>query len=135
MPGGGLVLYILAPLALLGLLVMIQLRFALARHGYRRLVPSRRSSGRLLKHAPWRSAAIAAGNIVVPLLASLHGLAALASEFGLPVISYVLHGINVAQGLLGLALVARLLSQPDLFQASFKRWRAPRRHPPAAPRR
>jgi hypothetical protein len=103
----------LMPLALIGQLAIIQFRFALAQNGYRRLVLSWRHSGRLLKHSPWRSAAVAAGNILVPLLASFFGTAALASKLGLPpVASYVLHGINVAQGLLGLALMVRLLSQP-----------------------
>jgi hypothetical protein len=115
MPGGGWILCVLAPLALLGQLVIIQFRFALAQNGYRRLVLSWRHSGRLLRYSPWRTAAIALGNIVVPLLASFYGLAAFASEFGMPPVAiYVLHGVNVVQGLLGLALMVRLFLQPDL---------------------
>lgn len=113
MAGGGLLFCVLAPFALLGLLVMIQFRVALAHHGYHRLVLSWRHSGTLLWHSPWRTAAVAAGNILLPLLASLYGMAALVTRLGLPpVASYVLHGVNAVQCLLGVALMVRLFLQP-----------------------
>lgn len=104
---GGYLLCILAPFALLGVMMMVQLRLDLAR-----------SCVRAIKHpwerreSPvWRVAGLAAANILIPLAASFFGMAALTASFlgETPLVSRSLHGLNVAQGVLGLVLVVQLL--------------------------
>lgn len=110
MPGGSVALCMLAPFAVLGLMFMASLRLELVQGCVGALAKSRRAPGRRLEGSSVRLAGLAAANILIPLLASFFGMAALASHMGgTPLVSGVLHGLNVAQGLLGLWLMAKLL--------------------------
>jgi hypothetical protein len=110
MPGSGLILCVLAPFALLGLLWVVQIRLVLAQQCARALAPSWREPEGWWEGSPWRRAALAAVNVLLPLLASCFGLAALASPLGMPAfVSAGLHGLNVLQAALGLGLLAQLL--------------------------
>jgi hypothetical protein len=107
--GGSLVLCIAAPFALLGVLFMVQVRLVLAQQCAQLLAPSWRAPDEQQEGPAWRITALAAANILVPLLASCFGLAALASHLGIPLVSGILHGINVVQGVLGLGLLAQIV--------------------------
>jgi hypothetical protein len=109
MIGGSLVLCIVAPFALLGVLLMVQVRLVLAQQCIQILAPSWRAPDERLEGPAWRITALAAGNILVPLLASFFGLAALASRLEIPIANVVLHGLNVVQGMLGLGLMAQIV--------------------------
>ncbi len=112
MIGGSLILCSLAPVALLGLLLMVQVRIELAQSCARALARSWRTSDGRLESPAWRVTGLAAANILVPLLASFFGLAALASQLGVTLASGILHGLNVLQGVLGLAMMAQILRRP-----------------------
>jgi hypothetical protein len=110
MLGGNLFLCFLAPIALLGLLLGVQLRLELAQRCAQALAQSWRAPDGRLEGSAWRLAGLAAANILIPLLASLFGLAALASHLGVTALaSRSLHGLNVVQGALGLGLMAHVL--------------------------
>lgn len=104
-----MVLCIIAPFALLGVLLMVQVRLVLAQQCVQLLAPSWRAPDKRLEGPAWHITALAAANILVPLLASFFGLAALASHLDVPPASWILHGINVVQGVLGLGLMAQML--------------------------
>ena len=111
--GGYLVFCSLAPFALLGLCLMIELRVDLAQRCFQELARLRRTPGTRWAGIPWRLVGLAVANILIPLLASFFGMAALTSQLDwLVFVSWGLHGLNVAQGVLGLWLLARVLGRP-----------------------
>jgi hypothetical protein len=108
--GGGLFFCALAPLAMVGMLMMVEVRVELARSCARLLTQSWRHPDSRLEGSAWRAAGLAAANILLPLLASFFGMAALASHLGLGALaSGALHGLNVLQAALGLVLMVQVL--------------------------
>lgn len=110
MIGGLLFLALLSPFLVAGLVAVVIVRLRLVWAGGQALLQGNASR---LRGAPLF--ALAAGNVVIAFLANTFGVAAFAVDhLGFSgEAALVFHGANVAQGMLGLAVLALWLSRWD----------------------